>query len=38
MCNTAVLDVVSNDTETVIFKLEEMLGIVDLRSMRYYKI
>ena len=38
MCNAAVLDVVNNDTETVIFKLEEMLGIVDLRSMGYYKI
>ena len=37
-CNTAILDVVNNGTETVIFKLEERLGIVDLRSLGYYKI
>ena len=39
MHNAAVLDVVNNGTETVIFKPEEMLGIaVDLRSLGYYKI
>ena len=27
-----------NGTETVILKLEEMLGIIDLRSLGYYKI
>ena len=37
-CNTAILDIVNNGTETVIFKPEEMLGIVDLRSLGYYKI
>ena len=38
MHNTAILDIVNNGTETIIFKLEEMLGIVDLRSLGYYKI
>ena len=38
MCNVAILDIVNNGTETVIFKPEEMLGIVDLRSLGYYKI
>ena len=37
-CNTAILDIVNNDTETIIFKPEEMLGIVDLRLLGYYKI
>ena len=37
-CNAAILDIVNNGTETIIFKLEEMLGIVHLRSLGYYKI
>ena len=37
-CNTAILDIVDNGTETIIFKPEEMIGIVDLRSLDYYKI
>ena len=37
-CNAAILDIVNNATETIIFKPEEMLGIVDLRSLGYYKI
>ena len=37
-CNTAILDIVNNGTETIIFKPEEMLGVVDLRSLGYYKI
>ena len=37
-CNTAILDIVNNGTETIIFKPEEMIGIVDLRSLGYYKI
>ena len=37
-CNTAVLDIVNNATETVIFRPEEMLGIVVLRLLGYYKI
>ena len=36
--NAAILDVVNNGTETMIFKPEEMLGRVDLRSLSYYKI
>ena len=31
-------DIVNDGTETVIFKPEEMIGIVDLRSLGYYKI
>ena len=37
-CNAAILDIVNNGTETIIFKPEEMIGIVDLRSLGYYKI
>ena len=37
-CNIAVLDIVNNGTETMIFRPEEMLGIVDLRLLGYYKI
>ena len=37
-CNTAVLDIVNKGTETMIFRPEEMLEIVDLRSLGYYKI
>ena len=36
--NAAMLDIVSNGTETIIFKPEEILGIVDLRLLGYYKI
>ena len=36
--DTAVLDIVNKVTETMIFRPEEMLGIVDLRSLVYYKI
>ena len=36
--NTAMLDIVNNGAETIIFKPEEMIGIVDLRSLGYYKI
>ena len=38
MCNVATLDIVNNGPDTIIFKLEEMLGIVDLRSLGYYKV
>ena len=38
MCNMATLDIVSNGPNTIIFKPEEMLGMVDLRSSGYYKI
>ena len=37
-CNATVLDIVNKGTNTMIFRPEEMLGIVDLRSLGYYKI
>ena len=36
--NLAVLDIVNKGTETMIFRPEEMIGIVDVRSLGYYKI
>ena len=36
--NMAVLDIVNKGTETMIFRPEEMLGIVDSRLLGYYKI
>ena len=36
-CNAAILDIVNNGTETIIFKAEEMIWIVDLRLLGYYK-
>ena len=36
--NAAIIDMVNNGTETMIFRPEEMLGIVDLRLLGYYKI
>ena len=36
--NAAILDIVNNGADTMTFKPEEMLGIVDLRSLDYYKI
>ena len=38
MCNKAVLDIVNKGKDTIIFKPEEMIGIIDLRSLGYYKI
>ena len=38
MCNTATLDIVNNGTDTIILKPEEMLGIVDLRSLGITKL
>ena len=32
MHNTATLDIIYNGPDTIIFKLEEMLGLLDLRS------
>ena len=37
-CNAAILDIVNNGTETIIFKPKEMLWIVDVRLLGYYKI
>ena len=36
--NLAILDVTNGSLETVIFDPKGMLGILDLRSMGYYKI
>ena len=36
--NAAILDIVNNGTERRIFRPEEMLGLVDLRLLGYYKI
>ena len=36
--NTAILDIVNNGTETINYKPKEMIGILDLRSLGYYKI
>ena len=36
--NKATLNVTNNTQETVIFELKEMIGILDLRSLGYYKI
>ena len=36
--NCASLDIVNNTQETVIFDPDQMLGILDLRSLGYYKI
>ena len=38
MCNKAVLDIVNKGKDTMIFKPEEMIGIIDLRSLGYCKI
>ena len=36
--NRATLNVTNNTQETVIFDLKEMTGILDLRSLIYYKV
>ena len=36
--NKAILDIVNEGTNTMIFKPEEMIGIIDLRSLGFYKI
>ena len=38
MHKEAILYIVNNGTDTIIFKPEEMLGIMDLRSLDYYTI
>ena len=37
-CNKAVLDIKNAGKDTIILNLKEMLGIVDIRSLGYYKI
>ena len=38
MCNKAILSIVNKGKDTMIFKPEEMIGIIDLISLGYYKI
>ena len=38
MHNAGMLDIANNGPDTIMFKPEEMLGILDLRSLGYYKI
>ena len=38
MCNKAIFDIVNKGKDTMTFKPEEMIGIIDLRSLGYYKI
>ena len=38
MHNKAILDIVNKGKDTMIFKPEETIGIIDLRSLGYYKI
>ena len=33
-----MLDITNKGTETMVFKPEEMIGVIDLRSLGYYKI
>ena len=37
-CNKEILDLKNNGKDTMILRLEEMIGIVDMRSLGYYKI
>ena len=37
-CNKAILDIMNKGKDTMIFKPEEMIGVIDLRSLGYYKI
>ena len=36
--NKAILDVVNKGKDTMILRSEEMIGIIDLRSLEYYKV
>ena len=36
--NLAMLDIMNSSSEIVILSLKEAIGILDLRSLRYYKI
>ena len=38
MCNKSILDIVNKGKDTMIFKPEKMIGIIDLRLLGYYKI
>ena len=36
--NRAILDITNRGTDTILLKPQEMIGIIDLRSLGYYKI
>ena len=36
--NTAMLDITNSNSKTLILNPEEVIGILDLRSLGYYKI
>ena len=38
MCNKPALDIVNRGKDIMIFKPKEMIGIMDLKSLGYYKI
>ena len=37
-CNKAILDIKNTGKDTMILRLEEMIGIIDIRSLGHYKI
>ena len=37
-CNRAILDIMNKGKDTMILRPDEMIGIIDLRSLGYYKI
>ena len=37
-CNRALLDIMKKGKDTMILRPEELIGIIDLRSLGYYKI
>ena len=37
-CNKAVLHIINKGKDTMVFRPEEMIGIIDLRSLGYYKV
>ena len=37
-CNKAILDIQNKGKDTMILRPEEMIGIIDIRSLEYYKI
>ena len=37
-CNKAILDIMNKGKDTMILRPDEMIGIIDLRSLGYYKI
>ena len=38
MCNKDIVDIKNKGKDTMVLRLEEMIGIVDMRSLGYYKI